>query len=115
MTILYKNNTIERQANSRYNKKWRYPKKVIEKLIATEKYILQATSLKDIFNYPSYRLHSLKGNRKDEWSLRLGNTGYRLTFIPYDDKDTPILNGDILSQCKTIKIIMITEVSNHYE
>ena len=47
-------------------------------------------------------------------SIRLGNTGYRVTLIPCDEKGILLIDGDILARCKTINIIMIT-VSNHYE
>ena len=48
-------------------------------------------------------------------SIRLGNTGYRVTLIPCDEKGILLIDGDILARCKTIKIIMITEASNSYE
>ncbi len=46
---------------------------------------------------------------------RLGNTGYRVTMIPCDDTERELTEGDILAKCKMIKIIKVTEVSNHYE
>ena len=36
-------------------------------------------------------------------------------MIPCDDDEKEILEGDILAQCKMIKIVKVTEVSNHYE
>ncbi|MCR5846588.1 MAG: type II toxin-antitoxin system RelE/ParE family toxin [Lachnospiraceae bacterium] len=77
--------------------------------------MLNAGSLVDIANYPPFRFEHLKGNRKEEWSIRLGNTGYRVTMIPCDDDGNEIVDGNIMAQCKTIKIVKITEVSNHYE
>lgn len=47
--------------------------------------------------------------------VRLGNTGYRVTMIPCDNDGNEIVEGDILAQCKMIKIVKVTEVSNHYE
>ena len=82
---------------------------------AAENYIIQADSLMDIANYPPFHFEHLKGDRKDEWSIRLGNTGYRVTMIPCDEYEQEILDGDILFQCKMIKIVKVTEVSNHYE
>ena len=32
-----------------------------------------------------------------------------------DDEENEIVEGDIVAQCKIIKIIKVTEVSNHYE
>lgn len=68
-----------------------------------------------IASYPPFHFEHLKGDRKDEWSIRLGNTGYRVTMIPCDNDGNEITEGDILAQCKMIKIVKVTEVSNHYE
>ncbi len=115
MRIIYKNDPVKKQFCSEFKKKWRYPEQVKTKLVAAENYIINASSLLDVANYPPFHFEHLKGKRKDEWSIRLGNTGYRVTFIPCDDDENEIVNGDILSQCKSIKIIKVTEVSNHYE
>ena len=115
MKILYRNTIAEKQFCSKYKKKWRYPEQVKKKLEAAENYIISANSLMDIANYRPFHFERLKGSRKDEWSIRLGNTGYRVTMIPCDDNENEILDGDILAQCKTIKIVKVTEVSNHYE
>lgn len=115
MTILYRNETVKKQFCSEYKKQWRYPEQVKKKLEAAENFILSSSSLLDIANYTPFRFELLKGNRKDEWSIRLGNTGYRVTMIPCDDNGIEIVDGDIIEQCKMIKIIKVTEVSNHYE
>lgn len=115
MTILYKNKIAKEQFCSEYKKKWRYPVQVKNKLEAAENYIINSDSLSDIANYPPFHFERLKGNRKDEWSIRLGNTGYRVTMIPCDDNGDEIVDGDIMAQCKMIKIVKVTEVSNHYE
>lgn len=115
MQILYKNKTVEKQFCSTYKKKWRYPEQVKKKLEAAENFILNAESLMDIASYPPFHFEHLKGNRKTEWSIRLGNTGYRVTMIPCDDHGREIVEGDILSLCRAIRIVKVTEVSNHYE
>ena len=115
MQIIFKNKTVEISFSSKYKKKWKYPKQVALKLEAAENYIEQAGNLLDIINYFPFRWHSLKGARKGEWSIYLGNTGYRVTMIPCDGNGEEIICGDIISRCKSIKIVMVTEVSNHYE
>lgn len=115
MKILYKSETVKKQFSSEYKKKWRYPERVKMKLEAAENFILNAESLMDVANYIPFHFEHLKGNRKDEWSIRLGNTRYRVTMIPCDNEGQEITEGDILSQCKIIKIVKVTEVSNHYE
>ena len=115
MKILYKNRKAEEQFNPLYKGKWTYPKQVILKLIDTANLIESIDTFYDISMYPAFHLEKLKGNRKDEWGIRLGNTGYRVTLIPCDEKGILLIDGDILARCKTIKIIMITEASNSYE
>lgn len=115
MQILYKNETAKKQFDSEYKKKWKYPEQVKKKLEATENFIKSSNSLLDIANYPPFHFERLKGARKVEWSIRLGNTGYRVTMIPCDDEGKEITEGDIMAQCKIIKIVKVTEVSNHYE
>ena len=100
MQILYKNETAKKQFCSEYKKKWRYPEQVKKKLEATENFIRNAESLMDVANYPPFHFEHLKGDRKDEWSIRLGNTGYRVTMIPCDNDGNKITEGDILAQCK---------------
>jgi len=115
MKILYKNETAKKQFCSEYKKFWRYPDQVKKKLEAAETFIKNSNSLLDIANYPPFRFERLKGKRKDEWSIRLGNTGFRVTMIPCDEDENELINGDIMAKCKYIKIVKVTEVSNHYE
>ena len=115
MKILYKNKTVEQQFSSKYKNRWRYPEQVKTRLQSVENAFKAATSLQDIVNYKPFRFHHLKGDRNDEWSIYLGKTGYRVAMIPCDDNDNPITSGDIIAQCKTIKVVLVTEVSNHYE
>ena len=110
-----KNKFAEKQFCSRYKKKWKYPEQVRKKLEAAENYMINADSLMDVANYLPFHFERLRGDRKDEWSIRLGNTGYRVTMIPCDENENEILEGDILANCKMIKIVKVTEVSNHYE
>ena len=115
MEIIYKNKKAKQQFKSEYASKWTYPEKVKEKILSIGKFLESAGALSDIFAYPPYRFHSLKGDRKGAWSISVGNTGWRVTVIPCDGNMNTILNGDIFAQCKFIKIVMVTEVSNHYE
>ncbi len=80
-----------------------------------ETFIRKATSLKDIANYKPYHLHQLHGERQTEWSLYVGNTGYRVTILPCDEEWHLIQSQKVLEICHTIKKLKITEVSHHYE
>lgn len=115
MEIFYKNKKAEKQFDSTYESKWEYPEKVKIKLKSIENFLKSALSLNDVFVYPPYRFHCLKGDRKGEWSITVPNTAWRVIVIPCDEDKKPILDGDILSRCNFIKIVMVTEVSKHYE
>lgn len=63
-----------------------------------------------------YNLHPLYGNRKGQFSLDLGRRlGFRLTIIPLDENMDEWKETDINKIYKATKIILIWEVSNHYE
>lgn len=115
MKILYKSKTAEKQFSPEYQRGWKYPQEVKIKLLAMGNAIQQATNLQDIARLPQYHFHCLEGRRKDEWSLYVGNTGYRITLIPCDENGDEITSGDIIAQCKMIKVVLVTGVSNHYE
>ena len=115
MNILFRNEKVKKQFSAEYKKKWRYPDQVKIKLEAAENFLIQADSLMDVVNYIPFHFEHLAGDRKREWSIRLGNTGYRVTMIPCDENEEEIVEGDILARCKMIKIVKVTEVSNHYE
>lgn len=115
MRVLYKNTTAEKQFSPKHQRKWKYPEEVKIKLLAMANAFEQATSLQDIACLPQYHFHRLKGLRKSEWSLYVGNTGYRVTLVPCDDQGNEIISGDIIAQCKIIKVVLVTGVSNHYE
>ena len=94
MKILYKSKVVEKQFSSKYKKTWKDPKEVKRKLEAAENFIVSSSSLLDIVNYPPFHFHGLHGDRKGEWSIYLGNTGYRVTMIPCSD-DGEALIGSI--------------------
>ena len=115
MRIIFNNKVSEKQFSSRYKNKWKYPKIVSIKLQSIENFITSARSLADIAAYSPYHFHKLVGDRDGEWAIYVGNTGYRVTLIPCDDDGNELVSGDIMAQCKMIKIVMVTGVSNHYE
>lgn len=115
MKITYKNRTAERQFDPKHETLWQYPKAVTTKLKAMNTFIESATSLSDLIQYPPFHFHQLKGDRKREWGLNLGHTGYRVTLIPLDEQGREIVDVDLIHICKLIKIVLVAEVSNHYE
>lgn len=89
--------------------------KVYKKLSSIINFIENADSLLDIKNYPSFHFHDLDNEYKDQWAIYVGRTGYRIHIIPQDSKNNLIRKGDVTPNIKNIKIILIKEVSNHYD
>lgn len=47
-----------------------------------------AASLKEVANFPGHRLEKLKGDRKDQWSVRI-NDQWRICFVWRDGAAGP--------------------------
>ena len=116
MKILYKNKSVFKDTSAQYYKKWKYPQKVKEALLAAVNFIENADTLLAVAKYPPFHFHSLEGNRNKEWGIDIGGrkTGYRLIVQPCDDAGTAITEGDIIARCSSIKILMFLEMTNHY-
>lgn len=75
-----------------------------------------AENLGDIAKIKSLNLHQLNGDLKDLFSLYLGkNTGYRLLIKPVDEDGKDIDIKDISVLYSATNIVLIWEVSKHYE
>lgn len=92
------------------------PDNVSEKLHATINFIQNASTLYDVACIPTYRLHPLTGKRNLELAIDLGKkSGYRIIIVPNPIIDSNVHDSDFHSKCKSVKSIIIKEVSNHYE
>ncbi len=90
--------------------------KVAQKLFAAINILEQAESLNDIAVLPIYHLHDLSGDRFGVYAMDLGRKlGYRLLIEPDPPVSEENKSLDFNSKCKTIKKIIVLEVSNHYE
>ena len=83
--------------------------------------IEQATVIKDIIQVPSFHFHSLqnKGRKKykDYFAIDLKSRtdAWRIILQPLNDNEEPYDPCNIDEIAQYVKIIMITEVSKHYE
>lgn len=59
-----------------------------------------------------FHFHDLKGNRKGQYAIDVDGrrSGYRIVLKPIDEDIT-----DVFSVAKSVKIILVWEVGNHYE
>lgn len=64
-----------------------------------------------------YNLHSLSGDKEGKFALDIDGrrSGMRLIITPLDDDENEIDKGNINDLYKASKIILVWEVSNHYE
>ncbi len=117
MEIKYKNNKTEKQCTN-----FNYAKKEFNEIIATLlhsriNFIENAVSLADIINVPTFHFHGLSGKKQGLYAIDLGRKlGFRLIIEPLNENEESLKKEkDIerLKQCT--KIIIVVEVSNHYE
>lgn len=117
MEVKYSSKKIKDECTNEKNAIKKYGflvgKKLIDLVIALE----EATCLLDISVLPQYKLHPLKGNRINQYSLVIHKSSkYRIILYPYD------INGHLI-ECqenekkRLVSTIMveISEVSEHYE
>ena len=63
-----------------------------------------------------YKLHALSGERKGQYAMDLGRKlGFRLIIYPLDEQGHKYNETDIIKLYNSTKIVLIWEVSNHYE
>lgn len=116
MQINYEDNKVKRLCTDRKYALKNVDAKVFKDISFVINFIENSDSLIDIINYPSFHFHDLKGpNNENEWSIYIKRTGYRLILKPQDENNEIIEKGDVLVNSKRIKIVLVTEVNNHYE
>ncbi len=77
-----------------------YPAEVITQFKKKVAILIAKDKFEDLRGLKGLNFEFLKGDRKGECSIRL-NDQYRLIFIPMSEKE--------------IKIVLITDISKHYE
>lgn len=89
---------------------------VADKLHSLINFLESANNLIDVKNVPMYHLHPLVGNRKGQFAIDLGRKlGWRLVIIP-EVKDGEDWNTDDINIIYELtNIILVWEVSKHYE
>lgn len=119
MKIKYKNKEVEQICTDIKKAKKLFDDQITpKKLMAKINYIQSANSFNDIRQYSPFNCHNLSKDRKYYWALDINGrkSSYRLIVAPLDENDNIITTSStFLSDCKNIKIILIEEVSNHYE
>lgn len=89
---------------------------VAEALHALMNFIQNANDIQDIASIRRYNFHPLIGNRKGQYALDLGRKlGWRLIVKPLDDDGRNIDASDERFYKDSALVILVWEVSKHYE
>lgn len=112
MHIEYRNEDIEKICTILHIAKKKYPEKIAKKLLRVINFIKSAESLHDVIQYRPFNFHDLKGNRKGQYAIDIDSrrSSYRLILKSMEESLT-----DVYASAKLVKIILVWEVSKHYE
>lgn len=112
MKIVYQSSTVEKQCNELRRAKRDFPEKIAKKLLNRVNFLKAAENLESVINNPVLHFHDLKGKLDGFYAIDIDGrrSSYRL-IVRFDDYSKALVFAD----SKSIEIIKITEVSNHYE
>jgi len=89
-----------------------------DELIAKINLIDSMVNFSDVLNYPSFHAHKLEGDKKNYWSLDVKGRkcSWRIIVAPLDEEENIVVpNNEFFKVCQALKVILIEEVSKHYE
>ncbi len=117
MEIKYKNNKTEKQCTDLTYAKRQFNDNVATLLLSRINFIESAKSFADIVNNPAFHFHGLSGKLQGLYAIDLGRKlGFRLIIEPLNENEESLKKEkDIekLKQCT--KVVIVVEVTNHYE
>ena len=99
MDIRFKTNELSDLYYKEIKGKQKFSKEVILQYKKKVRILLKINSIRELYDYKGLHCEKLKGDRKEERSIKL-NDQYRLIFIPLKEDE--------------IDILKITEISKHY-
>lgn len=117
MDITYKNRTVEKECTDYGYAKRKFNVIVADKLFSSINYIEQATCFADVINYIPFRFHGLERDRRGTYAIDLGKKiGYRLIVEPLDEENESLRKEKDIEKIKQCtKIVLVVEVTNHYD
>lgn len=119
MKIIYASEKLEKECTKLdwAKKKFGGNKKLAISLLARINAIEQADTVMDIVAIPSFHFHNLSGKRKGEFAIdvKTRRDNWRLILVPLNDEEKEFDPCDIDKVAKIAKIVLIKEVSSHYE
>lgn len=115
--IQYHDKKVEKLCKDLKKAQKELPAVVAEKLHALINLIESAENLRDIDEMQIYHLHSLQGRREGQYALDIAGrkSGYHLLITPLDADGNEWKEKDRNVVYNSTKVIIVWEVSNHYE
>ncbi len=116
MEIVYHSKKVEKQCTSFKEAKKEFGERIATKLMAKINFIEEATCLNDLIQM-TYNFHSLSGKRDGEFAIDVASRRdpYRLILVPLDDEGNRFVPCHIDKIANVSKVVLILEVSKHYE
>lgn len=117
MDIQYKSNKVKKQCTDLKSAKKDFTE-YAEKVLATINMIEQMTSFKDLLLYPPAHCHKLEGKNEIYWAIDVNGRkcSLRIILAPLDEVGNIVIpDSNFATNCISLNIILIKEVSNHYE
>lgn len=117
MEIRYKNKKTEKQCADFKLAKKDFNEIVAELLHSRINFIKQAKNFSDVINNPTFHFHGLTGKQQGLYAIDLGRKiGFRLIIEPLKEDESSLkTERDIEKIKQCTKIVLIVEVTNHYE
>ena len=115
--IIYNDNRVRKLCTDFVKAKKDLPIDVAGKLHALINFIISSENLYDIAKVHRYHFHSLQGKRAGQYAIDISGrkSGYRLIIIPYNPEIDLSSEKNINIIYRTTEVIVVLEVSNHYE
>lgn len=116
MQIIYSNNKTERLCTSIKTAKKEMNLDGV-KLIEKIRIIENAKNLMDIVHFPTLNFHGLRGNRKGQFAIDVNGrkSNYRIILEPLDENRKRYKDFRLDLIGSSVEVILILEVSDHYE
>lgn len=112
MHIKYRDKNTKKVCENLCEAKKKYSLKIAKKLMKAINYIKTAESLQDIIEYGPFHFHKLTGKREGQYAIDIDGrrSSYRIILKPIEEDVS-----DIYVVAKSVEIIVVWEVSKHYE
>lgn len=117
MQVIFSKKKEEKICRDFLKAKKEYGEQVATSIMSRINILENAKTLKDIIVMPNLRFHALEGREKGLFAIDARNKKdpWRIILEPLDEKGHKFIPCNIDEIVLNVKIIMIVEVSKHYE